>query len=67
KDLEEASKELIEVHSIQTDLIQKEAAGIQPEITLLMIHAQDHLMNAMTVKDMAAEFVSLYEKMYLKE
>ena len=26
-----------------------------------MIHAQDHLMNAMTVKEMATEFVDLYE------
>lgn len=28
-----------------------------------MIHAQDHLMNAMTMKDLATEIVELYEKM----
>ena len=28
-----------------------------------MIHAQDHLMNSITVKDLATEFVDLYEKM----
>jgi cellobiose PTS system EIIA component len=27
-----------------------------------MVHAQDHLMNAITVIDMAREFVDLYEK-----
>jgi PTS system cellobiose-specific IIA component len=26
-----------------------------------MIHAQDHLMNAITVKDLSTEFVELYE------
>jgi cellobiose PTS system EIIA component len=26
-----------------------------------MIHAQDHLMNAITMKDLAAEMVDLYE------
>ena len=31
-----------------------------------MVHAQDHLMNAITVKDMAEEFIDLYEKIYLK-
>ncbi|SKC56839.1 PTS lactose/cellobiose transporter subunit IIA [Maledivibacter halophilus] len=67
KALEEAGEELSQVHNIQTDFIQKEAAGNGPDITLLMIHAQDHLMNAMTVKDMATEFVNLYEKMHLKE
>ena len=27
-----------------------------------MVHAQDHLMNAMTIKDMAKEFVDMYEE-----
>lgn len=31
-------------------------------MSLLMVHAQDHLMNAMTVKDLAAEMIDLYEK-----
>ena len=29
---------------------------------LLMVHAQDHLMDAMVIRDMAAEFVELYKK-----
>ena len=35
-------------------------------MTLLMVHAQDHLMNAMTVKDLAAELVAIYEKVSLQ-
>ncbi|WP_430609954.1 PTS lactose/cellobiose transporter subunit IIA [Enterococcus sp. DIV0876] len=49
-------------HHIQTELIQKEASGEKQEITLLMIHAQDHLMNAMTVLDLAEEFIYVYER-----
>ncbi|MFA7746473.1 PTS lactose/cellobiose transporter subunit IIA, partial [Salinicoccus roseus] len=30
------------------------------------VHAQDHLMNAMTVKDLAAELVEIYEKVSLQ-
>jgi PTS system cellobiose-specific IIA component len=60
--LEGAGQELIKAHKIQTKLIQKEAGGNKQEITLLMIHAQDHLMNALTIKDLAAEFIDLYEK-----
>jgi len=30
---------------------------------LLMVHAQDHLMNAITVRDLAIEFVDMYKKM----
>lgn len=61
KMLQEASDVLRMAHKIQTGLIQEEAGGSKQEITILMIHAQDHLMNAMTVKDLAAEFIELYE------
>lgn len=30
-------------------------------MTLLLVHAQDHFMNALTVNDLANEFVDLYE------
>lgn len=59
----EAGEDLAQAHEIQTELIQNEAAGHNREITLLMVHAQDHLMNAMTVRDLAQEFIDLYEQM----
>ncbi|MBC6973901.1 MULTISPECIES: PTS lactose/cellobiose transporter subunit IIA [unclassified Bacillus (in: firmicutes)] len=65
--LQEALQELQEAHRLQTELIQKEAGGDKTEITLLMVHAQDHLMNAITVKELASEFVALYKKMSTKE
>lgn len=58
--LKEAENALNEAHHIQTSLIQGEIRGEKKEISLLMVHAQDHLMNAMTVKDLAAEMVELY-------
>lgn len=58
--LMEADNAMNEAHHIQTSLIQGEIRGEKTEISLLMVHAQDHLMNAMTVKDLAAEMVELY-------
>jgi cellobiose PTS system EIIA component len=63
--LQEASNALNEAHRIQTSLIQGEVRGEKAEISLLMVHAQDHLMNAVTIKDLALEFVELYELMKL--
>ncbi|MCR6097992.1 PTS lactose/cellobiose transporter subunit IIA [Salipaludibacillus agaradhaerens] len=54
---------LNEAHHIQTSLIQKETSGNLTVISLLMVHAQDHLMNAITVKDMAIEMIEIYDKM----
>ena len=62
KYITEATQSLGEAHKSQTDLIQGEARGEKSEISILLIHAQDHLMNAMTLKDMAAEMVELYKK-----
>lgn len=63
KKIKLAAEEIGKAHRIQTTLIQQEAGGEQHNMTLLLVHAQDHLMNAMTVKDLAAEFIELYEKM----
>lgn len=60
--LKEAKEFLTKAHEFQTDLIQEEAEGNVEKVTILMAHAQDHLMNAITVIDMANEFVDLYTK-----
>lgn len=61
--IEESNVFLNKTHDIQTELIQNEAAGNKAEISLLMVHAQDHFMSAMTVRDMALEFIDLYSEM----
>lgn len=61
--IKSAEEEVNIAHNNQTKIIQGESAGDQTDITLLMIHAQDHLMNAITVIDLAKEFVELYKRM----
>lgn len=60
--IREAKESLTKAHEFQTSLIQEEASGNVEKVTILMAHAQDHLMNAITVIDMASEFVDLYAK-----
>lgn len=64
--LEKASKYLGLAHKSQTALIQAEAGGEQTELSMLLVHAQDHLMNAITTKDLATEMVALYEMVFNK-
>lgn len=60
--LKECGDALTEAHHVQTGLIQSEIQGEHIQVMLLMVHAQDHLMDAMVIRDMAAEFVELYKK-----
>ena len=61
--IQEASESLNQAHHIQTALITREIEVDPVQISLLMVHAQDHLMNAITVKDLAVEFIDLYDKL----
>ncbi|WP_243355518.1 PTS lactose/cellobiose transporter subunit IIA [Bacillus litorisediminis] len=58
----EADQSFLEAHHAQTSLLEKEANGESPSLSILLVHAQDHLMTAMTVKEMAQEFIDLYRK-----
>lgn len=58
--LENSEEALAKAHESQTDLLTKEASGDSVELSLLMVHGQDHLMNAVTVKDLATEMIDVY-------
>lgn len=62
--LKESDKSLLEAHNSQTGMLTREAQGDHMHVTLLVVHSQDHLMNAITFRDLAGEVVDLYEKLY---
>jgi cellobiose PTS system EIIA component len=59
--LEEAESSFVEAHHVQTDLIHKEADGAEYDLPLILVHAQDHLMTAMTLKELAREIIDLHK------
>ncbi|MET3193507.1 PTS lactose/cellobiose transporter subunit IIA [Bacillus sp. OAE603] len=58
----EANAELRKAHHSQTTLIQSEANGEKFPINILLVHAQDHLMNCLTTRDLVEEIIFLHEK-----
>lgn len=59
-----AAKESVnEAHHAQTEMIQAEIRGEKAPLNLLMVHAQDHLMCALVVIDLAQEFIDVYKKL----
>lgn len=43
-------------------MLTKEAQGEHINLTLLTVHSQDHLMTAITFKDLAQEMIDLYKE-----
>lgn len=50
-------------HKVQTALIAADDGAGKVPINLLMVHAQDHLMNSMLAQDMVEEMIRLYQRM----
>ena len=60
--IEEANACLVDAHKSQTELLQMEARGEHIDIGFITVHAQDHLMTALVVIDLAQEFIDVYKK-----
>ncbi|WP_017471312.1 PTS cellobiose transporter subunit IIA [Amphibacillus jilinensis] len=61
--LEQANDSLVKAHSIQTHLLHEYANGVEIKIEVIMVHAQDHLMTTMTLREVALEMMILYQKL----
>ncbi|MCR6095097.1 PTS lactose/cellobiose transporter subunit IIA [Salipaludibacillus agaradhaerens] len=61
--MEEADQEFYHAHHFQTNLLQKESSGERVDPSILLIHAQDHLMTSMATKDLVHEMLFLHEKL----
>lgn len=59
--IKESEQQLNKGHLTQTKLIQDEINGEAVKTSLLMVHAQDHLMNAITVKELAVKMIRMYQ------
>lgn len=61
--LELGDKAIIEAHEAQTDLLRAEVAGEDIAFSILLMHAQDHLMTTALLGRMAREFICVYKEM----
>ncbi|MDR3590042.1 MAG: PTS lactose/cellobiose transporter subunit IIA [Negativicutes bacterium] len=59
--LRQAEEEVGAAHRTQADMIQREAGGEKTELSLLLIHAQDHLMTAMAEKNLIENMVGMHK------
>lgn len=60
--LSQAQKALLQAHRAQAEMLSKEAQGEKTELSLFMVHGQDHLMTSIAFVDLAKEIVDLHKK-----
>lgn len=60
--LNEAESDLSAAHEIHFSMIQKEASGEKTEFALLLMHAEDHLMSTLSMKELVKELLELFKQ-----
>ncbi|MCP1437285.1 PTS system cellobiose-specific IIA component [Erwinia persicina] len=58
----EATKAVREAHRIQTELIGADEGCGKIPVNLILVHAQDHLMNAMLCRELVEEIIYLHRE-----
>lgn len=64
KSMKEAHANMLKAHKVQTSLIVEECKenAVPQQVSLMMVHAQDHLMNAVLLIDFVDKMISIFEK-----
>ncbi len=62
KMMEQSRAALNEAHKIQTRLIGDDQGLGKTKVSLVLVHAQDHLMTSMLARELVTELIELHEK-----
>ena len=54
---------LKEAHDAHLQLLQKEASENTPQVSMLILHAEDQFMSSETMKLFALELIEVYKKL----
>lgn len=60
--LREADGYARQAHHMQTKLIEQDAGEARQPMTLIMVHAQDHLMTSLLARELSEEIIHLYQR-----
>jgi len=60
--MEQSRLALNEAHLVQTKLIEGDQGEGKMKLSLVLVHAQDHLMTSMLARELVTELIDLHEK-----
>ena len=59
----EGDKDFLSGHNVHLQLLTNDAGGRSVKLSMLLMHAEDQLMEAETFRVVAENFISVYERM----
>ena len=65
--MKECDSAVLKAHHVQTDMIQKEAGGQKVPLSMVFVHAQDHLMTALSERELIKKMIKLNKRLFALE
>ena len=65
--MESANEEILEAQKIQTILMNKDGEGEDIQISMLLIHSQDHIMTCLSERNLVKEIIDLRKELKQKK
>ncbi|MCE0495078.1 PTS lactose/cellobiose transporter subunit IIA [Vibrio salinus] len=65
--LKESNEYASKAHRVQTQLIEADEGEGKTKMTLIMVHAQDHLMTSILAKELVNELIDVHKRIEQKE
>lgn len=65
--IKESNEYASKAHAVQTQLIEADEGEGKTKMTLIMVHAQDHLMTSMLAKELVNELIDVHKRVSLIE
>ena len=60
KKMEEGSDAFLKAHEVRSKILTDEMEKLEPQVCLLLVHAEDQLMGAETIRLLVDELMELY-------
>jgi len=65
--MEQCNVSVRKAHSVQTDLIRQEISGEKIVVSMIMVHAQDHLMTTLSERELIRKMIEQNRRLYRLE
>ncbi|EOG1934059.1 PTS N,N'-diacetylchitobiose transporter subunit IIA [Providencia stuartii] len=60
--MEDSKEALTEAHKVQTKMIETDMGEGKIKVSLILVHAQDHLMNTILARELITELIEVHKK-----
>ena len=62
KKIEDGAIEFTKAHEVHSQILTDEMEKLEPQVSLLLVHAEDQLMGAETLKILVEELIDIYKE-----